>query len=161
MKMKYENKSVLMTKVIQDVRDGLINPDPIGQRPAVTSGPKKAQGIIDSVLNGFSIGAITVRDIIGDDKNRKVYPDVDWLVIDGGNRIRALRDFQNGKVTICTTGDDNGDFSGRVTDKLFEQNIDVDTNCFLCGNSEMIFEAFDILTGKGIPVSNIYSEVYF
>ena len=101
--MKYENKSVLMTKVIQDVRDGLINPDPIGQRPAVTSGPKKAQGIIDSVLNGFSIGAITVRDIIGDDKNRKVYPDVDWLVIDGGNRIRALRDFQNGKV-ITTDG---------------------------------------------------------
>jgi hypothetical protein len=25
----------------------------------------------------------------------------------------------------------------------------------------MIYEAFDILTGKGIPVSNIYSEVYF
>lgn len=94
----------------------------------------------------------------------KTYPELDYHLVHGvrfGNEAYDHNDFQNGKVTICTTGDDNGDFSGRVTDKLFEQNIDVDTNCFLCGNSEMIFEAFDILTGKGIPVSNIYSEVYF
>jgi len=50
---------------------------------------------------------------------------------------------------------------GRVNDYLFGQEIDIDTNCFLCGNSEMIFDVFDILRCKGVPVSNIYSEVYF
>jgi ferredoxin--NADP+ reductase/benzoate/toluate 1,2-dioxygenase reductase subunit len=62
---------------------------------------------------------------------------------------------------LCTSGDEKGDFNGRVTDKLRNVKIDNDAICFLCGNSEMIYEAFDILTGKGIPVSNIYSEVYF
>jgi NAD(P)H-flavin reductase len=70
-------------------------------------------------------------------------------------------DYQKGKVTLCLSGEETGDFYGRVTDFLFTQKIDRETNCFLCGNSEMIYEVFDILTGKGIPVSNIYSEVYF
>jgi len=70
-------------------------------------------------------------------------------------------DYEQEKVTLCLSGDETGDFYGRVTDYLFTQKIDRETNCFLCGNSEMIYEVFDILTGKGIPVSNIYSEVYF
>ncbi len=70
-------------------------------------------------------------------------------------------DYDRESIKLCLSGDETGDFYGRVTDYLFTQKIDSETNCFLCGNSEMIYEAFDILTGKGIPVSNIYSEVYF
>lgn len=70
-------------------------------------------------------------------------------------------DFEKGKTILCTSGDDGGNFNGRVTDYLYGQRIDHDTNCFLCGNSEMIYEVFDMLTGKGVPTSNIYSEVYF
>jgi hypothetical protein len=95
--MHYSNTHIAMMDVIMDVNAGVINPDPIGQRPPVSSGWSKAQGIIDSIINGFSIGTITVRNIENDAPNQLVYPGVKWLVIDGGNRIRAIRDFQRGE----------------------------------------------------------------
>ena len=70
-------------------------------------------------------------------------------------------DFAKERIALCTSGDGEGDFEGRVTDYMFNEEIDVECNFFLCGNSEMIYEVFDILTGKGVPTSNIYSEVYF
>ena len=94
----------------------------------------------------------------------QTFPELDYQLIHGvrfGEEAYDHADFKKGKVTLCTTGDEEGDFMGRVTDYLFSERIDADTNCFLCGNSEMIYEAFDLLTGKGVPVSNIYSEVYF
>lgn len=94
----------------------------------------------------------------------KSHPDLDYHLLHGVRftyEAYEHHDFDKSRVTLCTSGDVNGDFEGRVTDYLFTQKIDVDTNCFLCGNSEMIQEVFDILTAKGVPVSNIYSEVYF
>jgi len=94
----------------------------------------------------------------------KTYPELDYLLIHGVRyRTEAYEhcDFEKEKITLCTSGESNGDFYGRLTDYLYTQKPDADTNCFLCGNSEMIYEVFDILTGKGVPVSNIYSEVYF
>jgi len=94
----------------------------------------------------------------------KTYPDLNYKLVHGVRFTEEAydrADFKAEKLTLCTSGDHKGDFEGRVTAYLKEQNIDVDTNCFLCGNSEMIYETFDILTDKGIPVSNIYSEVYF
>ena len=94
----------------------------------------------------------------------KTHAELDYHLIHGvrfANEAYDHDDFQQERVTLCTSGDSDGDFYGRVTAYLAEQNIEKDTNCFLCGNSEMIYEVFDILTAKGIPVSNIYSEVYF
>jgi ferredoxin/flavodoxin---NADP+ reductase len=94
----------------------------------------------------------------------KTYPDLDYNLIHGvrfGEEAYDHDHFEKEKITLCTTGDNSGDFNGRVTDYLTTQKLDTDTQCFLCGNSEMIHEAFDILTGKGIPVQNIYTEVYF
>ncbi len=94
----------------------------------------------------------------------RTYPELDYQLIHGvrfGNEAYDLADFEKEKVKLCTSGDEKGDFMGRVSDYLFGQKIDAGTNYFLCGNSEMIFEVFDILMGKGVPVSNIYSEVYF
>lgn len=94
----------------------------------------------------------------------KTFPAMDYRLVHGvrlSEEAYEHFDFENERVTLCTSGDANGDFEGRVTDYLFTQRLDLETNCFLCGNSEMIHEVFDILTAKGIPVSNIYSEVYF
>jgi hypothetical protein len=74
--MHYSNTHIAMMDVIMDVNAGVINPDPIGQRPPVSSGWSKAQGIIDSIINGFSIGTITVRNIENDAPNQLVYPGV-------------------------------------------------------------------------------------
>jgi NAD(P)H-flavin reductase len=94
----------------------------------------------------------------------KTYCDLDYRLIHGvryGEEAYEHDHFEKEKITLCTTGDNTGDFNGRVTDYLSGQQIDKDTQCFLCGNSEMIHETFDILRGKGIPVQNIYTEVYF
>lgn len=94
----------------------------------------------------------------------RTFPELDYQLVHGvrlKEETYEHADFQKEKVTLCLSGDETGDFYGRVTDYLFTKKIDRETNCFLCGNSEMIYEVFDILTGKGIPVSNIYSEVYF
>jgi ferredoxin/flavodoxin---NADP+ reductase len=94
----------------------------------------------------------------------RTFPELDYQLIHGvrlKEEAYEHADYRMEKTTLCLSGDENGDFYGRVTDFLFTQKIDRETNCFLCGNSEMIYEVFDILTGKGIPVSNIYSEVYF
>ena len=94
----------------------------------------------------------------------RTYPDLDYQLVHGvryKEEAYEHADYQSEKVTLCLSVDEPGGFNGRVTDYLFTKKIDKETNCFLCGNSEMIYEVFDILTGKGIPVSNIYSEVYF
>jgi len=94
----------------------------------------------------------------------RTFPELDYRLVHGvryKEEAYEHTDYQKERVVLCLSGDETGDFNGRVTDYLFTKKIDLETNCFLCGNSEMIYEAFDILTGKGIPVSNIYSEVYF
>jgi ferredoxin--NADP+ reductase/benzoate/toluate 1,2-dioxygenase reductase subunit len=94
----------------------------------------------------------------------KTYPGMDYHLIHGvrfAEEAYEHGDFDRNKITLCTSGESKGDFYGRLTDYLFTIKPDTAANCFLCGNSEMIYETFDILTGKGVPVSNIYSEVYF
>ncbi len=94
----------------------------------------------------------------------KTYPGLNYKLIHGVRFVEEAYDhcdFDSEKVVLCTSGDNKGQFSGRVTDYLKNQTIDAETNCFLCGNSEMIYEVFDILGEKGVPTSNIFSEVYF
>lgn len=94
----------------------------------------------------------------------KSYPDLNYQLVHGvrfAEEAYDHPDYAKEKVMLCTSGDAKGDFTGRVTEYLREIEIDAVTNCFLCGNSEMIYEVFDILKGKGVPTSNIYSEVYF
>ncbi len=94
----------------------------------------------------------------------RTYPHLDYHLVHGvrfGKEAYDHADFDKQKITLCTTGDRSGDFNGRVTDYLATLEIEPTTPCFLCGNSEMIQEAFDILTWKKVPVQNIYTEVYF
>lgn len=54
-----------------------------------------------------------------------------------------------------------GSYRGRVTDYLCEHPVVPGTACYLCGNSEMIFAAFDILKKQGVPGADLFAEVYF
>lgn len=148
--MLYAQETVRLQDVVSYTIAGHINPDPIGQRPPVQSGPKKAQGIIDSILRGFSVGTITVRDIKNDKENQLIYPGVKWLVIDGGNRIRAIRDFHAGRFstqdgkTYLTLNDDER--------KLFEDTV-LSFFVYTCNNVEAteIFRRLNTVT----PVNQI------
>ena len=61
----------------------------------------------------------------------------------------------------CVSREEGGDFKGRVTDYLKDLDFDSETNAFLCGNCDMIYEAFDMLQDKGLPTGQIHTEVYF
>ena len=56
---------------------------------------------------------------------------------------------------------DSSAVAGRVTDYLREHPVDPGTRCYLCGNCDMIYEAFDILKGHGVAPEHLYAEVYF
>ncbi len=65
------------------------------------------------------------------------------------------------RVNIYYSQDKSGDFSGRVTDYIKQNNFDKDTICYFCGNFKMIREAMDLLEQKGIPNDQLHAEVYF
>jgi len=95
--MQYETKKYTITQIATLASTQKLNPDPIGQRPPVDSGWGTSQGIIDSIITGFSIGELTLRDIRGDDAQEVYGSGTDFLVIDGGHRIRAIRDYIAGR----------------------------------------------------------------
>lgn len=62
---------------------------------------------------------------------------------------------------LCTSRDDRGDFHGRVTDYLKKHKVDPLTLCFLCGNSEMVDDAYKLLENQGVPPAHLHAEIYF
>ena len=94
----------------------------------------------------------------------RTYPGLDYKLVHGvryANEAYDHEKFDSRKITLCTSSDNTGDYKGRVTDYIKNQEIDRQTNCFLCGNSEMIHDAYDILSEKGIEEQKIFTEVYF
>jgi len=94
----------------------------------------------------------------------KTYHELDYHILHGVRKISEAYDrehYEKSRITICTSRDREGDFNGRVTQYLKEHRIDKDTQCYLCGNCEMIHEAYDILIQQGVPSENLHAEVYF
>lgn len=52
-------------------------------------------------------------------------------------------------------------FPGRLTALLQVEPVEPSTYCYLCGNSDMIYEVYGILKEQGIPRERIFAEVYF
>jgi ferredoxin--NADP+ reductase len=52
-------------------------------------------------------------------------------------------------------------YPGRVTSYLREHPVEPTCSCYLCGNSDMIYECYAMLRGFGVPPSRIFAEVYF
>jgi len=92
------------------------------------------------------------------------FPDSDYRIIQGVRNMEEAYDlghYERGRITICTSRGEKGDFHGRLTDYLLECELDPESQVFLCGNSNMIFDAMDILRARGISQNNIFTEVYF
>ncbi len=94
----------------------------------------------------------------------KSYPDSEYTIVHGVRNIGEaydLEDYTREQFTICTSRGDKGDFPGRLTDFLLQKKPDPEAQVFLCGNSNMIYDAMDILHAKGLPQKQIFTEVYF
>lgn len=91
------------------------------------------------------------------------HPDLDYRLLHGTSYLGEAYDagHYGDRYFHCVSREDGGGFKGRVTDYLRSLEIDPATNAFLCGNCDMIYEAFDLLQDKGLPTANIHTEVYF
>lgn len=98
MKTSYTTISAL--ELCNLIRNRKLNTDPVGQRPAVSSTHDKSIAIIESLIRNGSFGCIILRDISKDEEMQIVYPGVQYLVVDGGHRGRAIRNFYDGKFSV-------------------------------------------------------------
>ncbi|HKJ86368.1 MAG TPA: FAD-binding oxidoreductase [Spirochaetia bacterium] len=108
------------------------------------------------------------------------YPDLDYELVHGvrtGEERYEHAWYDRSRVTSCLSRDpdevaragscDDGApehakvVAGRVTEYLRDHPVDPDTLCYLCGNCDMIYEAFDILKSHGVAPEQLYAEVYF
>lgn len=91
-------------------------------------------------------------------------PQLDYTVLHGVKYAVEAYDrsaYHPYKYIQCTSREEEGDFHGRVTDYLTKFGADATSEYFLCGNSNMIYEVFDILKEHGVKQEQIHTEVYF
>jgi len=94
----------------------------------------------------------------------RTYNHLDYHILHGvkyANEAYEKEHYDPEKITVCTSRDKKGDYHGRVTAYLKENKIHPGTHVYLCGNCEMIHEAYDILLAQGVPSENLHAEVYF
>ena len=94
----------------------------------------------------------------------KSLPDLDYRLIHGvryPSEAYERDHYKEGRYTLCTTRETQNNFHGRVTDYLKQNSFSANTAFYLCGNSDMIFDAMEILKEKGFQREDINVEVYF
>ncbi|MCF6333420.1 MAG: FAD-binding oxidoreductase [Draconibacterium sp.] len=94
----------------------------------------------------------------------KSYPGLDYEVIHGvrfAEEAYEKEHYKKGQLTICASRDEKGDFKGRLTEYIKKAEFSENTAFYLCGNSDMIFDAMEILKEKGFDRENVTVEVYF
>jgi len=94
----------------------------------------------------------------------KTYPGLNYEILHGvrfGNEAYDHDAYEPGKIKLCTSGDRSGKFHGRVSDYLKKSEMDTTAEYYLCGNVNMIHDAFDILKEKGVHADQMNAEVYF
>jgi len=92
------------------------------------------------------------------------HPEMDYTLLHGirhKEEAYESESYDPNRYILCTSGEDTGDFKGRVTEYLLKNPVSPDTICYLCGNCHMIYEAYDILEKQGIKLGPIHTEVYF
>ncbi len=94
----------------------------------------------------------------------KSNPGLNYSIIHGvryANEAYEIEEYDRNRVTVCTSRDEKGDFNGRLTEYLKQTDFDKNTSFYLCGNSDMIFDAMEILKSKGFDRDSVTVEVYF
>lgn len=92
------------------------------------------------------------------------YPEMDYTLLHGvryANEAYEKDFYQKERFVLCSSRDNKGDYQGRVTDYIRQYPVNKNTEVYLCGNSEMILEVFDILEEQRFPTEQIHTEVYF
>lgn len=90
-------------------------------------------------------------------------------MIHGGRTLKSFyfqdelkERFGENYIRCCSREQGEGVYEGRLTKYLNDQaQLPLDHDYYLCGSSEMVSEARDILIDKGISFDRIMAEIYF
>ena len=94
----------------------------------------------------------------------KSIPGLNYKLIHGVrylNEAYEIEEYDRSRFTVCTSRDKSGDFNGRLTEYIKKTDFAKNTCFYLCGNSDMIFDAMEILKSKGFDRESVTVEVYF
>lgn len=94
----------------------------------------------------------------------QTYKDLDYTILHGIRRSDeqyGAPAFLPGRYIPCVSGNSNGQPATRVTDFLRTQSVSSNSIVYLCGNRNMIVDAFEILRDQGVPGDNLFTEVFF
>jgi ferredoxin--NADP+ reductase len=100
------------------------------------------------------------------------YPSLDYTILHGVRFEKEQydkTDYKNGKYVACISklsakggqAKTSDIFAGRVTDYLRKNKVDKKAVYYLCGNTEMINEVYDILRENEVNGDQIFTEVFF
>lgn len=92
------------------------------------------------------------------------FPSLNYKLIHGvryANEAYEIEAYGKEKSIVCASRDEKGDFKGRLTEYLKKAEFEKNSCFYLCGNSDMIFDAMEILKDKGFERESVTVEVYF
>jgi ferredoxin--NADP+ reductase/benzoate/toluate 1,2-dioxygenase reductase subunit len=94
----------------------------------------------------------------------RTFPGIDYKLIHGvrySDEAYDRDEYETNRYVLCTSRDKKGNYEGRLTNYLKTCTFAPETHFDLCGNSNMIFDALEILKEKGFDRDQIHCEVYF
>lgn len=92
------------------------------------------------------------------------YPGIDYTLLHG---IKTLQDayerneYDPKRYFPCVSKEKTSKYNGRVTDFLPGFPDEPEMVYYLCGNSDMIYNAYAFLEKRGVSADRILKEVYF
>ncbi|MBD3418933.1 MAG: oxidoreductase [Chitinivibrionales bacterium] len=127
-------------------------------------GPYGDFGIRDEAMNSSLLFISSGTGIAPFHSITASYDDLDYRLLHGVARLTECyqrKDYDRERYVACLSREPKGDFHGRVTDYLRQNPPDPQSKCYLCGNSNMIYDALAILKECGIAKENCFAEIYF
>jgi len=152
--------------LVRRVEEGLVSKqlcDLVPGESVSVGGPYGHFKLIDSIREKPLLFIATGTGISPFHSFMESYPDLEYRLIHGTAKAEEAYEAEayGDRYFHCVSRETGGDFNGRVTDYLRTLEIPKETNAFLCGNCDMIYEAFDLLQDKGLPTAQIHTEIYF
>lgn len=92
------------------------------------------------------------------------YPGLEYKILHGIRNIEDAyerNEYDPKRYIPCVSQGKTNKFNGRVTDFLPDYPNDPDMDYYICGNSNMIYDAARILRNNGVSPDRIFTEVYF
>lgn len=154
--------------LVKEVEDGVVTPKlknlKVGDELEI-NGPMGYFTISEITRNNKPVVMIATGTGIAPFKSFITsYPNMNYKLIHGvrtGSEAYEKELYNKKRYILCTSRDDEGQIKGRVTDYIEKTKFSKDTQFYLCGNNEMIFDVMETLKNRGFVANQMFAEVYF